>query len=133
MKTLYITHYSRDKLEGIRETGQAVTPDRLYASPALIKFVDFCKRTQLNWAIFSDKYGVVFPEEKISWYSKPPDSVTEREFEQLLENFTTRLAGFDEIYFYQRTGETHLVFKEIERLGRERGLNIIEFLEEKIT
>lgn len=132
MKTLYITHCSRDKQDGMKETGQAVTPDRLYTSPSLIKFVDFCKRTRLDWAIFSDKYGVVFPEEKIQWYSKPPDTVTKMEFEQLLENFTTRLAGFDEIYFYQRAGETHPVFQQIERLGRERGLNIREFLEEKI-
>lgn len=132
MKTLYITHCSREKQDGIKETGEAVTPDRLYTSPSLIKFVNFCKRSELDWAIFSDKYGVVFPEETIQWYSKPPDTVTTKEFEQLLENFNTRLAGFDEIYFYHRSGETHLVFQQIERLGKESGLNIKEFLEEKI-
>jgi hypothetical protein len=76
---------------------------------------------------------VVFPEEKIVWYSKPPDQVNEREFAILLENFTSRLSACDEIRFYHREGETHPLFKRIVALGREKGLNILELTEEIIN
>ena len=132
MKAIYITHCSRDKDEGVRSSGIAVTPDQLYSSPSLQEFIDFCRQKRLDWAIFSDLYGVVFPEEKINWYTKPPDSVTTEEFNLLVENFISRLVGYEKIYFYHRNGETHPLFKEIERLGRERGLPIIQLKEEII-
>lgn len=132
MRTLYITHCSRDKDAELKASGAAATPDRMYTLPSLQRFVRFCNARGFAWAIFSDKYGVIFPHETIHWYSKPPAEVTEGEFSELLKNFTDRLAGYDEIWFYQRAEDTHPLFLRIAELGRQAGLPVKEFLEENI-
>ncbi len=127
MKTIYVTHCSRDKNPEYETSIMDVTPDILYTSPNLQKFIAWCIEENHDWAVFSDKYGVVFSGEHIQWYNKPPDTVTAEEFDQLLASFTTRLAGFDQIFFYHRPGETHPLFLRIVQLGREHGMNIIDF------
>ena len=133
MKKIYLTHCSREKDASLEKSGAIATPDRLYTSPSLQRFIRYCKENGLDWAIFSDKYGVVFPQETIAWYSKPPSEVTEEEFAGLLESLITRLSGYDEIWFLQREGETHPLFQRIVELGRNAGLPINEFTEENIT
>lgn len=129
MKTIYVTHCSRDKNTDCETSGAEVTPDILYTSPGLQKFITWCRNNKNDWAIFSDKYGVIFSDERIHWYNKPPDSVTSEEFDQLLASFTSRLAAFDQVVFYHRPGETHPLFKRIQQLGRDRGMSIIDFNE----
>lgn len=127
MKRIYITHCSREKNPELEASGETATPEKLYTSPALQAFIHYCKAQGHAWAILSDMYGVVFADEPIRWYSKPPDSVTEDEFSGLLSSFNARLAGFDEIFFYHRPGETHPVFKRIVEKGLELGMNVKEF------
>ena len=133
MRKLYITHCSRDKDPELKASGAVATPDRMYTLPSLQRFIRYCRANGLDWAIFSDKYGVVFPDETIPWYSKPPSDVTEEEFAGLLDNFITRLAAYDEIWFYQRAEDTHPLFQRIVALGRGAGLPIKEFPEENIA
>ncbi len=133
MKRIYLTHCSREKDAELEKSGEETTPDRLYTSESLQRFIRFCEKKGFEWAIFSDQYGVVFPDELISWYSKPPAEVTAEEFEQLLQSFTARLAGYDEIFFLHRKGETHPLFKRIVELSRNAGLPVVEFSEENIT
>ena len=127
MKSIYITHCSREKDPALEASAEAATPEKLYTSPALQAFIQFCKAHGHNWAILSDRYGVVFADEPIRWYSKPPDTVTDEDFLELLRSFTTRLAGFDEILFQHRPGETHAVFKRIVEKAVELGMNVQEF------
>jgi len=131
MSTIYITHCSREKDPALQRSGEEVIPERLYTSESLLRFIRYCKENKYQWAIFSDQYGVVFPEEKISWYSKPPAEVSEAEFTVLLANFTGRLSAYDTIYFHHREAETHPLFGRIVAMGREKGLNILELSEEK--
>jgi len=133
MKQIYITHCSREKDPTLEASGETATPEKLYTSAALRTFIRFCKARGYAWAILSDKYGVVFPEEKINWYSKPPDTVTEVEFSALLRSFTTRLEGFDEILFQHRPGETHPVFKRIIQEALEQGMKVKEFTVEDMN
>jgi len=127
MKRIFITHCSREKNPVLEASGAAATPEELYTSSALQAFIRFCKARGYDWAILSDRYGVVFADEPINWYSKPPDTVTGEEFGELLRSFTTRLAGYDEILFQHRPGETHAVFKRIVEKAVEFGMNVIEF------
>lgn len=127
MNSIYVTHCSRDKNPEYEISGNDTTPDILYTSLNFQKFIAWCRKKDHTWAVFSDKYGVVFDDELIHWYNKPPDTVTAEEFDHLLTSFTTRLAGFEQIIFYHRPGETHPLFLQIVRLGRERGMNIIDF------
>jgi len=60
-----------------------------------------CKDKNVNWAIFSDKYGVWFSHEKHNWYEESPNDVTESEFQVLLENIDSSLKDFVEIIFYR--------------------------------
>lgn len=133
MKSIYVTHCSRDKDPRIEKSGEKVSPERLYTSEGLQRFIRFCKMNRYDWAVFSDHYGVVFPEEKIAWYSKPPDQVSDIEFVALLESFINRLAAYRQIFFYHREGETHPLFRRIVTLAKEKGLNILELTEETIT
>lgn len=99
---IYVTYCSRQKDDSLKDTGIEVTPDVLYTSKSrLVPFMDTCKGLRVRWAIFSDLYGVWFPEVKHVWYEKSPDSVTEQEFRTLLENFNTSLKDFGEIHFYR--------------------------------
>jgi hypothetical protein len=78
-----------------------------------------CKRAGVRWAIFSDKYGVWFPEVEHEWYEKDPRKVTDREFQALVADFNSRLIDFDQIYFYRNPGRFHPLYQ---RLLRETSL-----------
>ena len=133
MKTIYVTHCSREKDPALENSAEKVIPEKLYTSEGLQQFIHYCRETGHQWAIFSDHYGVVFPHEEIGWYSKPPATVTADEFEVLLDNLIFRLSTYDEIKFYHRADETHPLFGRIITLGRERGMNILELPEEIIN
>lgn len=127
MKRIYVTHCSREKDSTLEQSGEKVTPDRLYTSPGLQRFIRHCNERGYDWAILSDHYGVVFKDESIAWYNKPPDSVTEEEFKELLRSFVTRLKPYDEIYFHHRASETHPVFSRIVNQAKEQGLPVVEY------
>ena len=126
-KRIWVTHCSKDKAQSCEISGEAVTPDVLYTSPGLQAFIRYCQAHGYSWAIFSDNYGVVFPDEKIRWYNKPPSTVTAEEFDILVESFTTRLGGYDEICFHHRPGETHPIFERVVERARAAGLKVVDF------
>jgi len=49
--------------------GEAVTPDKLYTDAPIQRFMAACKRCDVKWAIFSDLYGVWFPDVTHEWYA----------------------------------------------------------------
>jgi hypothetical protein len=110
---LFITHCSFRKNDSLNGTGIAVTPDSLYSSRNLQRFVRTCRERNVPWAIFSDLYGIWFPEEKHEWYEKSPDRVTPDEFTRLRENFDSCLCEYDEIYFYHNPGRFHRLYKKL--------------------
>ncbi len=61
-----------------------VTSDKLYTATPIQRFINESKNKGVNWAIFSDKYGIWFSEDLHEWYDKNPNKVTEDEFNQLL-------------------------------------------------
>jgi hypothetical protein len=116
---VYITHCSAKKDNSLRANGRRVTPDTLYTATPTQRFMNRCKRTGVRWAIFSDKYGVWFPEVEHEWYEKDPRKVTDREFQALVADFNSRLIDFDQIYFYRNPGRFHPLYQ---RLLRETSL-----------
>ncbi len=133
MKRIYITHCSREKDPEFEKSGEKVTPDRLYTSEGIQKFIKYCDEHSHYWAILSDHYGVVFKDEHIKWYDQPPDRVTEEGFATLLRSFITRLDFFDEIYFHHRPGETHPLFMRIVDAARAQGMKVIDFTDESMA
>lgn len=129
MKRIYVTHCSAKKDDSLKNTGKKVTPDRLYTSKQVQRFVQRCKDNKVDWAIFSDKYGVVVPWAKIEWYDKHPDKVmaNEKEFQLLLENFIQRLSDYDEVWFYYNPGRFHQLYRKLLDESRGRGLEVVPF------
>ena len=90
-----------------------VTPDELYTATPIQRFINQCRNREVNWAIFSDKYGVWFPGIGHEWYEKNPGKVTEEEFNRLVDGFNKVLSQFDEIHFYYNPGRFHNLYKRL--------------------
>ncbi|RLF38820.1 MAG: hypothetical protein DRN12_07840 [Thermoplasmata archaeon] len=118
---IYITHCSAKKDDSLRGTGRKVTPDLLYKATPLQRFIKKCKEMNVQWAIFSDKYGVWFPFEKHEWYDKDPNTVSEEEFKKLVQNFEKKLGSYDEIYFYHNPGRFHPLYKRLLKEVKVKG------------
>lgn len=116
---IYITHCSAKKDDSLKHTGKKVTQDKLYTATPTQRFMNKCKDEQVKWAIFSDLYGVWFPNVYHEWYEKDPDTVTEQEFENLVNDFDQKLREYDEILFYYNSGRFHPLY---ERLLQETNL-----------
>ncbi|MGB2697922.1 MAG: hypothetical protein WBD28_08730 [Candidatus Zixiibacteriota bacterium] len=110
---IYITHCSGKKDDSLKHTGKKVTPDKLYTGSTTQPFMNRCKEKQVKWAIFSDLYGVWFPNVEHEWYDKHPDTVTEQEFENLVDDFDQKLREYDEIWFYYKPRRFHRLYEKL--------------------
>lgn len=110
---IYITHCSAKKDDSLKNTGKKVTPDKLYIATPTQRFMSKCKEKKVNWAIFSDLYGIWFPDIEHEWYEKDPDTVTEQEFRKLVNDFDQKLQNYDEIWFYYNPGRFHPLYKRL--------------------
>lgn len=127
MKRIYITHCSAKKDKSLKGAGKKAPPDKLYTATPLQRFVQRCKQTEVDWAIFSDKYGVVIPSDEISWYEKHPNTVSNDEFQGLLIGLSNKLSQYDEIWFYHNPGRFHHLYKDLVNEARNQGMNVILF------
>ena len=118
---IYITHCSAKKNDSFRNTAEKVPPDRLYLATPTQRFMKECKERGVRWAIFSDKYGVWFPEEKHEWYEKDPDTVSEQEFKNLVRNFEEKLANYDQLWFYYNPGRFHPLYERLLKEVKVKG------------
>jgi hypothetical protein len=110
---IYLTHCSAKKNNALRKTATEVFPDILYTATPIQRFMAKCKGAGVRWAIFSDLYGVWFPEVKRRWYEKNPNSVTNSEFISLVNDFDTKLQSYTEICFYYNPGRFHRLYKKL--------------------
>lgn len=83
---IYITHCSAKKDGSLKNNSKKVTPDKLYTATPTQRFMKKCKEKNVDWAIFSDLYGIWFPQIRHEWYEKNPNKVTEQEFKNLINN-----------------------------------------------
>lgn len=90
-----------------------VSPAKLYMSSRIHTFIDYCDTRDYCWAIFSDKYGLVFKTDKIGWYDKAPDRVTPLEYNDLLLSTIHRLHSFDAVFFYYCDESFHPLYKHL--------------------
>lgn len=116
---IYVTHCTARKDDSLRGTGLRVAPDRLYRGKFIEAFRRMCRQKGVEWAIFSDLYGVWLPCEKHEWYEKHPSRVGEQEYQKLLRDFKRKLCEYDDICFYRNPSRVHKLHK---RLLRETGL-----------
>ena len=125
-KRIYFTHCTSKKDDSLKDTGIEVSPDELYVGKKIQGFIKQCKSKNVEWAIFSDKYGIWFPQVKHVWYEKSPNEVTDNEFRELVAESYERLKPFDEIYFYAnyRSPRFHHLYKELHEKLLDNGLNI---------
>lgn len=130
-RAIYLTHCSAKKDDELRSTGRSVGPDTLYISEKTQRFIRRCKTKGVDWAIFSDQYGIWFPNELHGWYEKDPNNVTEHEFAQLLQDFDEKLGCYERVFFYHHPARFHPLYKRLiqkTRLGNR--VRLIKHLEE---
>jgi len=108
---IFLTHCSAKKND--ISVDESVTPDLLYSAAFIQRFIKRCNDKNNKWAIFSDLYGVWFPDVKHPMYDKHPGSVTNEEFKVLLDNFSINLVKYDEIIFYYNPGRFHPIYDKI--------------------
>ncbi|MDD3933719.1 MAG: peroxide stress protein YaaA [Methanoculleus sp.] len=125
---IFLTYCSGQKDDSLEKSNEKVTPDRLYTSKRIQKFIRACKEAGAFWAIFSDEYGVWFPGERRKWYDKPPDAVTPAEFEQLVSRAEKSLEKY-EVFFYGDTGDPkfHQVYRDLIGRLKDAGIKITLF------
>ena len=112
-KRIYLTHCSAKKSNHLRLSGEKTTPEKLYTALPTQRFINRCKEKNVDWAIFSDKYGIWFPFEEHTWYDKNPSTVNGREFEGLVNNFNYKLGNYNAIYFYRNPGRFHRLYRKL--------------------
>jgi len=110
---IYLTHCTAKKDNRLKHTDEKVTPDRLYQGKFVGAFMRTCKQRGVEWAIFSDLYGVWFPHVKHEWYEKRPGSVTDSEFWGLVKDFDEKLAQYDKICFYRNPGRFDSLYERL--------------------
>jgi len=133
LKKIYITYCSAKKNDELKDSGVFAIPEQLYTSERIQSFMSKCKELNVPWAIFSDMYGIIFPNEKIKWYDKHPNDVTDDELEGLVRNCLERLKDYDIIYFYYQGGLNYLYQRVIVKLTKLRRVKIINDLEREIN
>jgi len=111
---LYLTYCSGQKDESLISSGERVPPGRLYTSQRIQKFIEGCTNQKAYWAIFSDKYGIWFPNEVHEWYEKHPDDVTNAEFVRLVLQSVNKLRKYD-VFFYADKNDPkfHPLYKQL--------------------
>lgn len=110
---LYLTHCSAKKDSQLKETGETVTPDRLYTDFKICQFMERCKQKNVQWAILSDRYGIYQSDDCRAWYEKHPDTVTSQEKDIIIQDFDSKLDCYDEIYFFVRTESFHPFYEKV--------------------
>ena len=104
-------------------SNRKTSPLQLYQAAPTQRFMKKCNEVGVEWAIFSDKYGFVFPHDQIQWYEKHPSTVTYSEKEKLFNGAHAILRQYDLAYFYYNPGRIHPFYQalisEIRRRGQE--------------
>lgn len=128
MSSLYITHCTYKKDKSLEHSGEKVSPDRLYTGIKISRFIKRCKKINVNWAIFSDLYGVWFPDERHRYYEKHPSEVTNSEFKVLLQSSKEKLKKYQAVYFYgnHESHYFHGLYKKLIQALKREGINIIK-------
>jgi len=124
MKGIYITYCSAKKDDSLKGSDITAIPEQLYTSGRIQLFMTRCKELNVPWAIFSDLYGIIFPDEKHLWYDKHPNEVTGEELEGLVQNCLERLKDYEVIYFYYQGGLNYLYQRVIGKLTKFKRVKV---------
>lgn len=108
-----ITYCSWQKDERLKDTGEMVTPDKLYMSKRIQECIAACKEKEMRWGIFSDYCGILFETDKQHWYDYHPDSVPEADISKLALSFALALKDFDRIWYYYNPDTLHPLYQRI--------------------
>lgn len=113
MVRVYLTHCSAEKDPELKGSGKSATPDDLYTNFGIQRFMTKCKERGVSWGVLSDLYGVFRSDEHQAWYEKHPDTVTQQEEDNVIQDFDRKLSDYDEIWFYIRPESFHPFYARV--------------------
>lgn len=126
-KKLYFTYCSKSKK--IYNIDKMVLPKELYISDRIQRFIEYCEEKNYEWAIFSDDYGLVLKDDKIKWYDKSPNSVSDDEYKKLLKDTLSKMDGYDDVIFYYDENTFHPLYQKlIDDLQKTKKIKLINML-----
>jgi len=123
---LFFTHCCAKKDNRLKQSKKTVSPAQLYQALPTQRFIKRCAETGVEWAIFSDKYGFVFPNDRVQWYEKHPNTLTQSDKRKLFEDALLVLRQYDLVYFYYNPGRIHPIYQELVNDIRSKGKNVRE-------
>ena len=126
MRVLYFTHCCAKKDKSLKDTEKRVSPMELYKATTTQRFMRKCTKAGVEWAIFSDKYAFVFPDDRIAWYEKHPSTLTYTDKKKLFNDAFETLKAYNIAYFYYNPGRLHPFYRELVDEMRRRGRKIRE-------
>lgn len=126
MRVLYFTHCCARKDDSLGGTSKRVSPMEIYRATPTQRFMKRCIEARVEWAIFSDKYAFVFPDNRVEWYEKHPSSLTDAEKRKLFNDAFGVLKDYDLAYFYYNPGRLHPFYRELVNEMKRRGRKIRE-------
>jgi hypothetical protein len=115
---IYVTHCSAKKNPELRN--ERAVPSNLYTGQRVQAFMRRCITLKVPWAILSDKYGVVFPEDQLAYYDLHPDQLTRPAIRRLAQNFVEKLGDYQEVWFYRNPPRFHRNYQAILNIAREQ-------------
>ena len=123
---LFFTHCCAKKDARLKSSDKRVSPLHLYQAAPTQRFMKRCIGLGVDWAIFSDKYGFVFPNDQIQWYEKHPNSVTQSEKRKLFDDALVAMHHYDLAYLYYNPGRIHPFYRELVSEMQNRGRKVRE-------
>lgn len=109
---IFITHCSAKRDDSFKDSTWT-TPDKLYTAAPTRRFMERCKKQEVEWAMFSDKYSFWFPDVEKRWYEKSLDPATVDEFADLVKDFDAKPNKYDEILFYYNPGSFRRLYRRL--------------------
>ena len=126
LRALYFTNCCAKKDDSLRGTRKRVPPTELYRATPIQRFMKRCTTAGVEWAIFSDKYAFVFPNDRIAWYEKHPNTLTQAEKKERFNQAFEVLRNYNLAYFYYNPGRLHPFYRELVGEMRKRGRDVRE-------
>jgi hypothetical protein len=128
LSRIYFTHCTYKKDNSLRASGEQVRPDRLYVGKKIQGFIQKCRSAGVEWAIFSNEYGIWFWNERHAWYDTSPNDLENNAEKKrhLFDDASRKLEQYDIVYFYAnyKSRRFHRVYRQLSEDLLKSGVNI---------
>lgn len=101
---------------GVKSNLKQGSANEIYISPINQKFYSFMENKKYPYATLSDKYGLIYPKDRINNYDLSPSQLTEEDKENLTKKVIEQLGNsYDTLIFYNSSPLMSIFYLKILR------------------